>query len=208
MNIPYTATLEQIKSAFWKMAKLYHPDLGVTDNSEEKFKLIAKAYQVLGNKDLKKNYDQTVMAKQVFVDGGQGYIILPKSRVEYASSLKNLADSGLLAKKLLKRKHRLKNFGYDVSITITLIENKRGVLAKIPLPAKEVCYVCYGTDRLCYLCDGMGQYSYVTDLQILIPPNVKNNIVFDLELKEYRPSRMVHFTMKNLKLLIQVKDLD
>src|SRR5439155_10530691 len=50
---------EDIKKAYRKLARQYHPDLNPNNkNSEEKFKEIQEAYEVLGNTDKRKKYDQ------------------------------------------------------------------------------------------------------------------------------------------------------
>lgn len=53
------ASADDIKSAFKKLAKRYHPDLNPDDKAaEEKFKEISEAYEVLGDPDKRKKYDQ------------------------------------------------------------------------------------------------------------------------------------------------------
>ena len=52
-------TIDQIKSAYRKQAKKYHPDVNVGDSlSEEKFKDINEAYRVLSNASAKRKYDR------------------------------------------------------------------------------------------------------------------------------------------------------
>ncbi|MDR2338079.1 MAG: DnaJ domain-containing protein [Deltaproteobacteria bacterium] len=58
LGISNTATTEEIRSAFRKLAKQYHPDINKTKNAEERFKLINEAYEVLSNPDRRSRYDQ------------------------------------------------------------------------------------------------------------------------------------------------------
>lgn len=52
------ATKEEIKSAFRKLAKKFHPDINKGDKAaEERFKEISEAYEVLGNEENRKKYD-------------------------------------------------------------------------------------------------------------------------------------------------------
>lgn len=51
------ATLAEIKSAYKKLAKVYHPDINPSPAAEEKFKSISTAYSVLSNHDLRRQYD-------------------------------------------------------------------------------------------------------------------------------------------------------
>ena len=50
LGVSRDATNNEIKKAYWKLAKKYHPDTNPGDKkAEEKFKAIAEAYEVLGN---------------------------------------------------------------------------------------------------------------------------------------------------------------
>ena len=50
---------EEIKNAYRRLAKKYHPDINPGDEvASEKFKLVNEAYQVLGNEVSKKKYDR------------------------------------------------------------------------------------------------------------------------------------------------------
>lgn len=59
MGIPKNATDDEIKKAYRKLAKKYHPDLNPGDTSAEaQFKEANEAYEVLSDKDKKARYDQ------------------------------------------------------------------------------------------------------------------------------------------------------
>ncbi len=59
LGIDKKATQEDIKKAYRKLAVKYHPDKNKgTKASEEKFKEIAEAHEVLGEPDKRKKYDQ------------------------------------------------------------------------------------------------------------------------------------------------------
>jgi len=58
LGVEKTATAEEIKSAYRKLAKQYHPDRNKGDKkAEEKFKDIGEAYDVLGGPEKRKKYD-------------------------------------------------------------------------------------------------------------------------------------------------------
>jgi curved DNA-binding protein len=59
LGIGKTATADQIKQAFRKLARKYHPDVNPGDKSAEaKFKEINEAYEVLSDPDKRRKYDQ------------------------------------------------------------------------------------------------------------------------------------------------------
>jgi curved DNA-binding protein len=59
LGVSKTATEAEIKKAYKKLAMQYHPDRNKGDKkAEAKFKEINEAYQVIGDKEKKKNYDQ------------------------------------------------------------------------------------------------------------------------------------------------------
>ena len=57
LGIKRDATDSEIKSAYRKLARKYHPDVNKTKEAEEKFKDINEAYEVLGDKQKRKRYD-------------------------------------------------------------------------------------------------------------------------------------------------------
>ena len=61
LGVPKTASQDEIKSAFRKLAKKYHPDVSKEENAAEKFKECQEAYAVLSDEridhTLRKNPD-------------------------------------------------------------------------------------------------------------------------------------------------------
>ncbi len=58
LKIPKTATHEQIKNQFRLLVKEWHPDRNPESSSKEKMTAINKAYEVLSDKERRKNYDK------------------------------------------------------------------------------------------------------------------------------------------------------
>jgi len=57
LGVKREATEAEIKSAYRKLARKYHPDVNKTKEAEEKFKEINEAYEVLGDKQKRQRYD-------------------------------------------------------------------------------------------------------------------------------------------------------
>lgn len=71
LGVSKSATLDEIKKAYRKLALEFHPDRNKSKEAEDKFKEVTKAYEVLSNEDKRKMYDQVGHA--AFEQGaGQG----------------------------------------------------------------------------------------------------------------------------------------
>ena len=73
LGVSKTATDEEIKRAFRKLAKQYHPDINKEPGAEEKFKEIGEAYAVLSDKQKRSQYDQFGHAAFDGTGGASGF---------------------------------------------------------------------------------------------------------------------------------------
>lgn len=58
LNVPETASVDEIKKAYRKLARKYHPDISKEQNAESRFKEIGEAYEVLKDPKKRSGYDQ------------------------------------------------------------------------------------------------------------------------------------------------------
>ena len=70
LGVSKSASQDEIKSAFRKLAKKYHPDISKEENAEEKFKEVQEAYSVLSDENKRRQYDQ--FGHAAFSGGGAG----------------------------------------------------------------------------------------------------------------------------------------
>ena len=72
LGVDRKASQEEIKKAYRKLARKYHPDLNAGDKTAEpKFKEVNEAYEVLGDKKKRAEYDQ--YGRSPFEGGGPGF---------------------------------------------------------------------------------------------------------------------------------------
>lgn len=76
LGINENASSEEIKKSYRRLARKYHPDVNKEKDAEDKFKEINAAYEVLGNKEKKEQYDQ--FGDSIF--GGQNFHDYSKSQ--------------------------------------------------------------------------------------------------------------------------------
>ncbi len=68
LGVPKSASAAEIKKAYRKLARQYHPDANPGNSeAEDKFKEISHAYSVLSDKETRKQYDE---AKELYASGG------------------------------------------------------------------------------------------------------------------------------------------
>ena len=95
LGVPRKANAKEIRTAFRKLARKYHPDLNPGDkSSEEKFKQLQEAYDVLSDSKKRQMYDQHGFYSDNFQQGaGPGGTPGGDTGVNFSSAC--LPDAGL-----------------------------------------------------------------------------------------------------------------
>lgn len=63
LGVPRDASGDEIKQAFRRLARRYHPDVSEEPEAEELFKIMSEAYEVLGDRNRRADYDQTTLRR-------------------------------------------------------------------------------------------------------------------------------------------------
>jgi len=70
LGVSRGADQSEIKTAFRKLARQYHPDVNDAPDAAEKFQTASRAYEILGNEENRRKYDQ--FGEAAFEGGGFG----------------------------------------------------------------------------------------------------------------------------------------
>ena len=178
LGVSKTATDDELKRAYRKLAKQYHPDAN-PDNKEEaekKFKEINEAYETLSNPQKRKMYDQFGPEGPAGFGGGAGGANYYSSGFDGFSDFGDLGDifSSFFGGGFGGRSSRKNNNGpvqgADLKnvVEITFEESFLGIEKEIVITRSETCPSCGGNGARpgtvidkCTMCNGTGQVRQV-----------------------------------------------
>lgn len=175
LGVKKDATDEEIKRAFRKLAKQYHPDINKEPGAEEKFKEIGEAYAILSDPNKRKTYDQ--FGSAAFENGGGGagggfgggYSGFDFNDIDLESILKDVFGGdrfssfsdfggGFGSRSRSTRSKR----GSDLRIVLDLSfeEAAFGCEKNVEITLKDMCSSCNGKggfkEKTCPTCGGRG----------------------------------------------------
>lgn len=162
LGVEKTATDDEIKSAYRKAAKKYHPDLNPGDKQAElKFKEFNEAYSVLSDPEKRQKYDQFGHAAFDQSAGAGGY---GAGFNDFSDIFSQVFGGGFGFGGSQPRNAPAAGNDLSYRITITFEEAAFGVKKEIIVPREEACAACNGsgakagTDaQRCTTCGGSGQ---------------------------------------------------
>ncbi len=157
------STEQEIKSAYKRLAKKYHPDISKDENAEEKFKEVLEAYSVLRDPQKKSNYDQFGHAAEGFGGaGGQGFSGFDFSGMDFDDLFSNFGFGDIFGSGRQRRRPR-KGVDLRFDLNISFEEAVFGTKEEIEIERIEKCDKCNGTgsekkeDLIdCPQCNGSG----------------------------------------------------
>jgi molecular chaperone DnaJ len=177
LGVSKSATGDEIKKAYRKLARANHPDSHPDDSAKhEKFKQVAEAYDVIGDAQKRKKYDQ---ARELFASGhgfpagGSGFT----TTVNLEDLLRDRAGGGGggfgdlfgdflgfgAGRRQQPQPRAARGADLETSTTISFVEALEGVTVSLRVASDAACPTCSGTGgkpgtspHRCPTCDGTG----------------------------------------------------
>ena len=170
LGVAKSASKEEIKAAYRKLAMKYHPDRNPDNKeAEEKFKEAAAAYEVLSNDEKRAQYDQFGEAGMDGMGAGGGPSMnMDDIFANFGDIFESMFGGGGGFKRQANGKPQAQR-GHDrhTTISISLKEAYTGLKREISYSHLINCETCKGTGaeagtsaKVCEKCHGKGQVQY------------------------------------------------
>ena len=169
LGVNRDASADEIKKAFRKLAVQYHPDKNPNNKqeSEEKFKEAAEAYEILSDSDKRERYNRFGHAGVEGASRAGSYGFDFSSFDDIMSEI--FGDFGDLwgfgSSRRRSGPRRGRDLRYDLEISLE--DSVLGRKTTIEVPRMEICHVCDGTQakpgtkpQTCPSCGGRGQVAF------------------------------------------------
>ena len=172
LGVPRTASTDEVKSAYRRLARQYHPDVNKGDRAvaEERFKEVSEAYEVLADEEKRKRYD-TVGFQGVAPDFGPGGFTW--QNFTHVGDLEDLFGGSSFFQQLFEqglfgasggRRRVARGSDLEVTVRLPLAAAVEGAEPTLEVPFAGRCESCQGTGardgtalEVCPECEGRGQ---------------------------------------------------
>src|SRR2546421_8950744 len=164
LGVDKKASADEIKKAYRKLARRYHPDRNPDDKAAEaRFKEVSQAYDVLGDPEKRKQYDGGTGA---FATGGPGGGFGGFGNFDFdASSMGDILSNLFGGSGRAQRQRQRAERGGDLEAAVSISFDQAIAGAQVPLsvPMRATCETCHGTGAkpgttpsVCPRCEGRG----------------------------------------------------
>lgn len=204
LGVPKTATQDEIKKAFRKLARQYHPDLHTGPRKaemEKKFKELNEAHEVVSDPETRKKYDRYghrwkdaeayERARQQggagaggwqYSPGGEGPEFTSGGGFDFSDIFETMFNRGAGGARTGRssgfRNYAVQGDDLEADVRLTLREVLTGVTRRLQLSEQIPCPDCGGTGkqkgRPCQACMGTGARSETRTIEVKIPAGVQD----------------------------------
>ena len=190
LGVSKSASADDIRKAFRKLARKYHPDVNPGDKkAEEKFKEINEAYEVLSDPAKRQKYDtlgpnwqeqfSSPFSGRRTYTGGSPFDFDNTGFSDFFEAIFGRMGSG--ASNMRGNTNSMRRRAGDnieQPVEVTLQEAYTGGARTFNIQSTDVCPTCQGVgeigNRVCSTCMGQGQVPRNKRIQVKIPPGVDN----------------------------------
>lgn len=168
LEVARTATDQELKSAYRKLAMRYHPDKNPGDaTAEEKFKEAAEAYAVLSDGEQRRRYDRFGHAGVSSTAGANWGAPGFGGIEDILGDLFGFGDVFGASRSGSRRSAAQRGADLRYDLEITLEDAANGMTANLRIPRLETCETCKGSGaaegtqpETCATCNGSGQMRF------------------------------------------------
>jgi molecular chaperone DnaJ len=173
LGVPRAASIDDVKSAYRRLARQYHPDVAKENPkaAEEKFKELSEAYEVLIDPEKRRRYDQLGFSGVETDFGPQGFTW---QNFTHAGDLEDLFGASPLFQQLfagfgmpfggVPRRETGRGSDVEMTLRLPLAAAVTGARPTVEVPHAVACADCRGTGakggtalETCDTCGGQGQ---------------------------------------------------
>ncbi|XP_034239326.1 protein tumorous imaginal discs, mitochondrial-like isoform X1 [Thrips palmi] len=177
LNVARNASPKEIKKAYYKLAKEYHPDTNKNDpNAARKFQEVSEAYEVLSDETKRQEYDQWGTTSEQMNRSGQGGMgggnwnfddnINPEELFRKIFGEANF-NHGAFGENLRETDYHANKHGFagaeEIILNLTFAQAARGVVKEALINVVDTCVLCKGSRCMpgskagpCTWCNGTG----------------------------------------------------
>ncbi len=162
LGVPRNASGDEIKAAFRKLARQYHPDVNKEDGAEEQFKELNEAYGVLSDSEKRARYDRFGKEGLGNMGGFRDYT------VDFNDIFEEIFGGFGFSTGRRSRNAPRRGRDLQMSVLLTFEEAVFGVEKEVEFQREETCSRCNGsgaepgtTPTRCSTCNGQGEVRQV-----------------------------------------------
>jgi len=158
LGVPKNASADEIKKAYRKLARQYHPDKNPGDEAAEtRFKEVQHAYDVLSDPEKRKQYDRFGERNG---QPGPGPTNFDFSDLDLGDIFGGLFGRG---RQQERPQRGQRGADVEVDVRVSFEDSLKGIEATVPVELELACHTCHGTGaapgtapKRCPECDGSG----------------------------------------------------
>jgi molecular chaperone DnaJ len=163
LGVPKNASQEEIKKAYRKLVRQYHPDKNPGDPAaEERFKEVQAAYDVLSDPEKRQQYDRLGTANGR-PGPGFGQTNVDFGDFDLGDLFGGIFGGGRGGRGAQQQARGQRGNDVEVDVRISFEDSLRGLQTTVPVELELACHTCHGTGAApgtaptrCPQCDGSG----------------------------------------------------